>query len=183
MIGSFLWALHSLRNSVWPWGIPLSWISLWACLLTFFCSGSSPFPSPQFFQKGTIMGQSFDCGMVTPSLKWCPVFLLEVGSILPYPYFQAFCLRSLSLILESLSPLRSLGHSGESPQPPNSQGYLFPFFLLALFPFANGGILGHCWFLIKVKASWDNVKCNISQVLLSHCVSLWLCLPSFNSKQ
>jgi hypothetical protein len=27
------------------------------------------------------MGQSCDCGMATPSLTWCPVFLLEVSSI------------------------------------------------------------------------------------------------------
>jgi hypothetical protein len=27
------------------------------------------------------MGQSCDCGMATPYLTWCPVFLLEVGSI------------------------------------------------------------------------------------------------------
>jgi hypothetical protein len=27
------------------------------------------------------MGQSCDCGMVTPSLTWCSVFQLEVGSI------------------------------------------------------------------------------------------------------
>ena len=27
------------------------------------------------------MGQRCDCGMATPSLTWCPVFLLEVGSI------------------------------------------------------------------------------------------------------
>jgi hypothetical protein len=27
------------------------------------------------------MGQRCDCGMTTPSLTWCPVFLLEVGSI------------------------------------------------------------------------------------------------------
>ena len=57
------------------------WIPLWACHWTFFSSGSSPFPSLQFFQTGTIMDQSFDCGMATPSLTWCPVFLLEVGSI------------------------------------------------------------------------------------------------------
>jgi hypothetical protein len=27
------------------------------------------------------MGQRCDCGIATPSLTWCPVFLLEVGSI------------------------------------------------------------------------------------------------------
>jgi hypothetical protein len=27
MIGSFLWALYTLRNSVRPWELPLSWIS------------------------------------------------------------------------------------------------------------------------------------------------------------
>ena len=28
------------------------------------------------------MGQRCDCGMATPSLIWCPVFLLEVGSVI-----------------------------------------------------------------------------------------------------
>jgi hypothetical protein len=66
MLGPFLWALHSLSNSVRPWDLPLSWISLWACGWTFFSSGSSPFPFLQFFQTGTIMGQSFECGVATP---------------------------------------------------------------------------------------------------------------------
>jgi hypothetical protein len=35
MLGPFLWALHSLSNSVRPWDLPLSWIPLWACRWTF----------------------------------------------------------------------------------------------------------------------------------------------------
>jgi hypothetical protein len=48
MVGPFLWVLHSLSDSVRSWGLPLSWIPLWACHWTFFSSGSSPFPSLQF---------------------------------------------------------------------------------------------------------------------------------------
>jgi hypothetical protein len=45
MIGPFLWVLHNLRNNIRPCDLPLSWIPLWACLLTFFSSGFFPFPS------------------------------------------------------------------------------------------------------------------------------------------
>jgi hypothetical protein len=83
MIGPFLRGLHSLSNSIRPWSLPLSWTPLWVCHWTFFSSDFSPFPSPQFFQRATVMSQTFDCGMATPSLTWCPVFLLEVGSIRP----------------------------------------------------------------------------------------------------
>ena len=44
------------------------------------------------------------------------------------PYCLAFHLRSLPLSPESLSPPRSLVHSGGSPQPPTFQSCLFPFF-------------------------------------------------------
>jgi hypothetical protein len=81
MIGPFLWALHSLSYSVRSWGLPLSWIPLWACHWIFFSSGFSLFPSLQFFHTGTIIGQSFDCGKATPFLIWCPVFLLDEGSV------------------------------------------------------------------------------------------------------
>jgi hypothetical protein len=79
IIVPFLWVLHSLSNSVWLLDIPLSWIPLWASRWTFFCSGSSPFPSLYFFQTGKIMGQRCDWGIAT--LSWYPVFLLEVFSI------------------------------------------------------------------------------------------------------
>jgi hypothetical protein len=59
MIGPFLWALHSLRNSVRPLVLLLSWIPIWACRWTSFSLGSSPFLSLQFFQTGPTMGQSF----------------------------------------------------------------------------------------------------------------------------
>jgi hypothetical protein len=36
--------------------------------LTFFSSGSSPFLSLKFFQTGTILGQSLDCGITTPTI-------------------------------------------------------------------------------------------------------------------
>jgi hypothetical protein len=81
MLGPFLCVFHSLSNSVRPWDLPLSWIPLCACLWTFFSSGSFPFPSLKFFQKGTIIGQRCDCGMATPSLTWYSVFMLEVGSV------------------------------------------------------------------------------------------------------
>jgi hypothetical protein len=75
----------------------------------------------EFFQR-------CDCGMAIPSLTWCPVFLLEVGSISSFSLLWAFHLRFLRLSPESLLPPRSLVHSGESPQPPISWGCLFPFF-------------------------------------------------------
>jgi hypothetical protein len=37
-IGTFLWVLHCLSNSVRPWDLPLSCIPLWAC----------PWNSPNF---------------------------------------------------------------------------------------------------------------------------------------
>jgi hypothetical protein len=136
MLGLFLWVFHSLSNSVRSWDLSLSWISLWACCWTFFSSGSSPFLSLQFFQTGTIMVQCFDCGMATPSLIWCPVFMLEVDSI-----------RSLSLltgISSKVSPFESWesltaqdsgtfwGSHLHPQQPPISRGCLFPFILLTL---------------------------------------------------
>jgi hypothetical protein len=78
-LGPFLWAL--LSSSFRPWDLPLSLIPLWAYCSTFFSSGFSAFPSLYFFQTGTIIGGSYDCGMATPFLIWCPVFLLEVSSI------------------------------------------------------------------------------------------------------
>ena len=59
MLGPFLLALFvSLSNSVRTWGLPLSWIPIWAC-----CWPSHP---------------SLDA-LTIPSLTWCPVFLPEVG--------------------------------------------------------------------------------------------------------
>ena len=71
------------------------------------------------------MGQRCDCGMATPSLTWCPVFLLEVGSI------------SFFSLLSGNSPKVPPYESGESftfqvsgafwgiPQLPISWGWLF----------------------------------------------------------
>ena len=58
------------------------------------------------------MGQSCDCGMATPSLTGCPVLLLEVGSIISLSLLHQ---RSLPMSLGSLSPPRSLVHSGGIP--------------------------------------------------------------------
>jgi hypothetical protein len=81
MIGSlFLWELHSLSNSVQPWELALSWILLWVCSWTFFSSDFSLFQSLQFFQTRTLMGQTFNYEMTTPSITWCTIFLL-VGCI------------------------------------------------------------------------------------------------------
>jgi hypothetical protein len=134
MIAPFWWALHSLSNSVRPRDLSLSWIPLWGCHWAFFSSVSSPFPSLQFFQTGIIMGlvKSFDYQTATSSFYWCPVFLLEVGSI-----------SSLSLVsgisstvpsFESWESLtsQSLVHSGGSPEASTSWSCLFPFFLLDL---------------------------------------------------
>ena len=80
VLGPFLWVLYSLSNSFRLWDLPFSWIPLWTCNWTFFFSGSSPFPSLQFFQTVTIMSQRCDGRMATPILPWCLVFLLEVSS-------------------------------------------------------------------------------------------------------
>ena len=66
MLGPFLWALQNLRDSVRPWDLPLSWIPLWACGWTFFFPGFSPFPSLQFFQTGTNMGDVLTVGWQPP---------------------------------------------------------------------------------------------------------------------
>jgi hypothetical protein len=124
MLGPFLWVLHSLSNSVRSWVLPLSWIPLWACHWTFFSSGSSPFPSLQFFQTGANMGQSFDYGMATPSLIWCPVFPLDVGSVSSLSFLCDISCK-FPLSPENLSPPRSLVHNWGSPQPPTSWGCLF----------------------------------------------------------
>jgi hypothetical protein len=92
-ISSFLWVLHSLSIIVSGLGT-----SDWAgshfgppTKPFFFSSGSSLFPPLQFLLTGTIMGQSFDCGIATPSLTWCSVFLLKVGSIkFPLPTVRDF---------------------------------------------------------------------------------------------
>ena len=84
VIGPFLWVLHSISNSVRSWGIPLSWIPLWACHWT-FSSSSYPFLSLKFFQTGRIMGQSFDCGMAITSLTWCLHSLFAVGGLYEFP--------------------------------------------------------------------------------------------------
>jgi hypothetical protein len=77
------------------------------------------------------MDQRCDCGMVTPFLTWCSVFLLEMGSINSLSLLSLL-LSISSLNPRSLSPYRSLVHSRRSSQPPISWCGLFTFFLLAL---------------------------------------------------
>ena len=80
---------------------------LWVRVVTLGC------PSPS---------SSFD------ALSSCWSWALYV----PTTYCWAFYLRSVLLSPESLSLPRSLMHPGGSSQPPISQIFLFPFFLLAL---------------------------------------------------
>jgi hypothetical protein len=122
MLSPFLWALHSLSS-----------IRLWELLLSFrpVTGPVSPLPSLHFFQTGTIMGQSCECGMASlPQLMPC---LPVEGELFKFPLLtvKAFPLRSPSLSTEGLTPPMSLLHSGESLQTPIFQGFLFPFFLLA----------------------------------------------------
>jgi hypothetical protein len=78
------------------------------------------------------MGQSFDCGMVTPSLTWCPDFLVEMSSV--------SSLSLLSGISSKVPPFESWesltsqisGTSCRVPPPPTSWGWQCAFFLLAL---------------------------------------------------
>jgi hypothetical protein len=106
----------------------MSWVLFWAYHWTFFFSGSAPFPSLQFFQTGTIMGESFDCEMATHSSLDALSFCLRWALQVPSAQCRAFHLRSLPLRPENLLPHRFLVHSGGSPQPPTSPSCLFPFF-------------------------------------------------------
>ena len=82
-IGPFLWALHSLGNSIRLWSL-LWWIPLWACPWTLFSSDSFPFPSLQFFQTETMTGQSFDWdGNPIPHLMPC---LSDGGGLYKFPF-------------------------------------------------------------------------------------------------
>ena len=77
------------------------------------------------------MSQHCGYGMATPSLTWCPVFLLDVGSKSSHSLVMA-----ASSKVPHFEPWESLTsqvcvHSRVSPQPPNSWGCLFTFFLLA----------------------------------------------------
>ena len=69
-----------------------------------------------------------------PSLSFYWMWILQVPTPhlqVPTPHCRAFHLRYLHLSPESLSPPRSLVHSGGTP-PPSLGDCLFPFFLLAL---------------------------------------------------
>jgi hypothetical protein len=68
---------------------------------------------------------------VCDETDWCPIFLLEVGSISSLSPLSGISSK-VPLSPESLSPPRSLVHFGECPQFPISWSCVFPFFLLAL---------------------------------------------------
>ena len=72
-----------------------------------------------------------------PALLLGALSLLEVDSVSSLSYCQAFHLRSLPLIPESLSPPRSLVHSGESPLTP-STSYLLRLPVFTVFPGPRG---------------------------------------------
>jgi hypothetical protein len=99
MIGPILWALHSLSNSVRPWDLPLSWIPLWACRWTFFSSGSSPFPSLQFFffRQEQLWVRVMTLGWkLLPHFMPCPPAGSGLYKLpLPIAYCGEFHLRSL----------------------------------------------------------------------------------------
>ena len=80
MIDPFLWELHSLSNSVRPWDLHLSWISLWACCTTFFLSGSLHFHPCNSFRQEQLWVRDVTVGWQPHSSTWCPVFLLGVYS-------------------------------------------------------------------------------------------------------
>jgi hypothetical protein len=78
------------------------------------------------------MRQSYDCGMALPSFTWCPVFLLEVGSISFLSLLSGISPKVPPFeFWEALTSQISV-HSGEFPQPPISWGCLFTLFLLSL---------------------------------------------------
>jgi hypothetical protein len=78
------------------------------------------------------MGQRYDCGVATPSLPWCPVFLLEVGLISSFSILLNLSLKVLPLdAWDSLTSQVSGAFWGSS-QPTISWGCLFTFCLLVL---------------------------------------------------
>ena len=78
MISPFFWMFQSLTNSVRPWGLPLSWISPWACLQTFFPRAVLHFQSCSSSRQEKLQVRVLT--VATPSLTGCPVILLEIGS-------------------------------------------------------------------------------------------------------
>ena len=116
MICPFLWALHSISNSVRLWGHPFSSIPLWTYHWISFSLGFSPFLSLKFFKTGTIMGQNFwlwDGNPIPPvdALSFCWRWALQVSS----SNCRTFHLWFLPLSPENLSAPRTLIHSGWSP--------------------------------------------------------------------
>ena len=107
------------------------------------------------------MGQRCDCGMATPSLTWCPVFLLEVGSI----NFLSLLLSISSKVppyelWESLISQVSCAH-WEFPQPPISWGCLFTSqgltLLLRLWSAHKKGFIMTA--LQKIQQAAERVRC------------------------
>jgi hypothetical protein len=120
---SLLWALHSLSKSIRSWHLPLSWITLWACNWTFFCSSSSPFPSV-IFSEGNNYGSEvwlWDGNPIPHMMSCLPVG----GGLYNFPFLSVRHFlkgHSLPLSSGSLSPPWSLVYARRSP-PPN---LLFP---------------------------------------------------------
>jgi hypothetical protein len=81
-IDPFLWAHHSLSNSIRPWDLGLSWIPIWPVTRPPFPSALLHLCPYSSFRQKQLWVRVFDCGMATPSLTWCLVFLLEKGRAL-----------------------------------------------------------------------------------------------------
>ena len=81
MIGLFLWAHHSISNSVRPWCLLLSWIPICACHWIPFSLGFSPFFSSSSFRQKQFWVRAFLTVGWQPHLStWCPVSPLEEDS-------------------------------------------------------------------------------------------------------
>ena len=78
------------------------------------------------------MGQRCDCGMATPSLTWCPVFLLEVGSISSLSLLSGISSKVPSY--ESWESLTSQVSGALWGDPPTSYFLRLPVYILSAGP-------------------------------------------------
>jgi hypothetical protein len=95
------------------------WDSHWSIIPSLFVS----YLSHHFMLIGTILGQIFEGGLVSPSLHWGPHITTESRLFqVPYPHCSVFGLRSPTLSSGHLSQPRSLelskGSSHSPPHPP-----------------------------------------------------------------
>ena len=136
------------------------------------------------------MGQSCDCGMATPSLTWCPIFLREKGSISslsllsgisskvpPFisgafwrvpltSYFLRLPVSILSVGPQCFSPYTSLNTWSGSPFPPT------PPHLLSL---PGPSLSPHLWLLSSLSQwDWGNLTCALQLVDLFGFCGLYL---------